>query len=41
MDAIQIKRVMEHFEVYYDNRFLFSTDAEQDAIKELKSQIAC
>lgn len=39
MDAIQIKRVMEHFEVYYDNKFLFSADTEQEAMKELKSQI--
>ena len=39
MDIIQIKSVMEHVEVYLGERFLFSSDNEIEAIKELKSQL--
>lgn len=40
MDIIQIKKVMEHVEVYYGNEFLFSADTEQEAIHELKAQMS-
>ena len=41
MDNIQIKPVMEHVEVVINGMFAFSADSEQEAIKELKSQLTC
>lgn len=41
MDNIQIKRVMEHVEIFINGVFSFSADSEQEAIKELKSQLTC
>ena len=39
MDNIKIEKVMEHVEVIINGMFSFSADSEQEAIKELKSQI--
>jgi len=39
MDSIQIKSVMEHIEVYYNGKFLFSADTKDEALNELKSQM--
>ena len=39
MDNIQIKKVMEHIEVFINGKFAFSSDTEQEAIHELKAQI--
>lgn len=39
MDNIEIRKVMEHVEVFCNNVFQFSADNEFEAKKELKSQM--
>lgn len=41
MENIQIKPVMEHFEVVINGIIAFIADTKAEAIKELKSQITC
>lgn len=39
MENIIIKPVMDHVEVFVEGKFSFSSDTEQEATNELKSQM--